>query len=105
MDPLVIVVTVVAVVLCLVLLVVGVQTILVLQQMRQTLARVNRLTESAENNLNRAIAPLQNLGGMMEGMRTGFRMLELFSSFLHKQSSADDEIALTDKAKDKTDSK
>jgi len=41
----------------------------------------------------------------MEGMRTGFRMLELFSSFLHKQSSADDEIALTDKAKDKTDSK
>jgi len=80
MDPLVIVVTVVAVILSLVLLVVGVQTILVLQQVRVTLQRVNHLTEIAEVSLNKVSAPLQNLGGMMEGMKTGFRMLELFST-------------------------
>ncbi len=85
MDPLVIVVTVVAVILSLVLLVVGVQTILVLQQVRVTLQRVNHLTEIAEVSLNKVSAPLQNLGGMMEGMKTGFRMLELFSTFLKRQ--------------------
>jgi len=82
MDPLVIVVTVVAVILSLVLLVVGVQTILVLQQLRKTLEKVNHLTEIAEVSLNKVVTPLQNVGGMMEGMKTGFKMLELFSTFL-----------------------
>lgn len=86
MDPLVIVVTVVAVVLSLVLLVVGIQTILVLQQIRRTLERVNQLTEVAESSLQKVAAPLQNLGGMMSGMKTGFKMLEMFTQFLQKHN-------------------
>lgn len=85
MDPLVIVVTVVAVILSLVLLVVGVQTILVLQQVRKTLERVNHLTEIAESSLQKASLPLQNLGGMMQGVKTGFKMFEVFANFLQKQ--------------------
>lgn len=86
MDPLVIVVTVVAVILSLVLLVVGVQTILVLQQVRRTLERVNHLTEIAEMSLQKASLPLQNLGGMMQGMKTGFKMFEMFAQYLHRQA-------------------
>lgn len=89
MDPLVIVVTVVAVILSLVLLVVGVQTILVLQQVRKTLERVNHLTEIAEVSLQKAALPLQNLGGMMQGMKTGIKMFEVFTNFLHKQVQDD----------------
>ncbi len=88
MDPLVIVVTVVAVVLSLVLLVVGVQTILVLQQLRKTLERVNHLADIAETSINRTLAPLQNIGGMMDGMKTGFKMLELFGTFLRRQTDS-----------------
>lgn len=87
MDPLVIAVTIVAIVLSIILLVVGVQTIMVLQQVRKTLERANQLIESAEASVNRLTSPLQNLGGMMDGLKTGFKMLEMFAHFL-KQNTA-----------------
>ena len=91
MDPLVIVLTVVASILSVVLLVVGVQTILVLQQLRRTLERVNRMTEVVEFSVTKVVTPLSNLGGMMGGMKTGFRMLEMFTNFLQKQTQTDSE--------------
>jgi hypothetical protein len=85
MDPLVIVVTVVAAILSLVLLVVGVQTILVLQQVRKTLERINRLADVTESSVTKVFAPLQHMGNMVDGMKTGFRLLESFSTFLRRQ--------------------
>ena len=90
MDPMVIILTVVASILSLVLLVVGVQTILVLQQVRKTLDRVNRMSEAVETGVNKVVTPLSNLGGMMGGMKTGFKMLELFSNFLQRHAEDDD---------------
>jgi hypothetical protein len=87
MDPLVIILTVVASILSLVLLVVGVQTILVLQQLRKTLEKVNRMTDVVEFSVTKVVTPLSNLGGMMGGMKAGFRMLELFTAFLQKQTN------------------
>ncbi len=86
MDPLVIVLTVVAAVLSIILVVVGVQTILVLQEMRRSLQRFNELAEVLEQTLDRAFAPLQNLGGMMQGMKVGLKMFESFAHFIKKQS-------------------
>jgi len=89
MDPLVIILTVVASILSLVLLVVGVQTILVLQQLRKTIERVNRMSDVVEVSVTKVVTPLANLGGMMGGMKTGFRMLELFTNFLQKQTNSE----------------
>lgn len=82
MDPLVIVLTVVAAILSLILIVVGVQAILVLQEVRRSLHRFNELLDTIE----RAFAPLQNLGGMMAGMKVGLKMFESFAHFIKKQN-------------------
>lgn len=89
MDPLVVVLTVVAAILSVVLIVVGVQTILVLQEVKRSLQRFNSMTDVIEKTVHKAFAPLQNVGGMMTGFKTGFRLLETFTTFL-KRSSQDE---------------
>lgn len=84
MDPLSIVLTVVAAILSVVLLVVGVQTILVLQEVRRSLRNFNRTTEVIEEAVVRTLAPFQQLGGVGAGLRTGMRLLENFSNFVKK---------------------
>lgn len=86
MDPLVVVLTVVAAILSVVLIVVGVQTILVLQEVKRSLQRFNTMTEVIEKTVNKALSPLQNVGGMMTGFKTGFKLLETFSTFLKRSS-------------------
>lgn len=88
MDPLVIVLTVVAAILSIVLVVVSVQAILVLQELRRTLQRVNALTNTIESTLIRVHTPFQNLGGMIQGLKTGFHMLDTFAHYIKNSSSA-----------------
>ncbi len=87
MDPLSIVLTVVAAILSIVLLVVGVQTILVLQEVRRSLNNFNRMTEVVEDTVVRTLSPFQQLGGVGAGLRTGFRLLETFSNFISTKSN------------------
>lgn len=91
MDPLVIVLTVVAAILSVVLIVVGVQTILVLQEVRRTLVRINAMTEVVETTVTRTLTPLQNMGGMVGGLKTGFRLLETFTNFLHRSTDEEED--------------
>jgi hypothetical protein len=86
MDPLVVVLTVVAAILSVVLIVVGVQTILVLQEVKRSLQRFNTMTDIVEKTVTKALSPLQNVGGMMTGFKTGFKLLETFSTFLKRSS-------------------
>lgn len=91
MDPLVVVLTVVAAILSIILIVVGVQSILVLQEVRRSLKRFNELADVVEMTLTKTFTPLQNLGGMMQGMKAGMKMFETFARFVKKQSE-DEEI-------------
>lgn len=86
MDPLSIVLTIVAAILSLVLIGVGVQTILVLQEVRRSLQHFNHFTNVMEDTLTRTFAPLQQLGGMAQGMKAGFVMLESFTHFLRSKT-------------------
>src|SRR5687768_16136340 len=87
MDPLVIVLTVVAAILSLILIVVGVQTITALQEIRRTMHRFNQVADTIESAVNKALVPLQNLGGMMNGMKLGMKMFEAFAGFLQRNST------------------
>lgn len=82
MDPLAIVLTVVAAVLALVLVIVGVQVILVLQEVKHSLRSFNQMTQLIETTVTKTFAPLQQVGGMVHGMKTGFKLLETFSTFI-----------------------
>lgn len=79
-----IVLTIVLVIIAIVLAVVGVQVVLVLNEIRKTLQRVNETLDTAEQRINAIISPLQNLGGMTQGLSTGLRVFETFVNWLSR---------------------
>lgn len=70
-----------------VLTVVGVQLVLTLFEVKRTLARVNTLLNQAEDKFENVLAPLRNLGGMANGLQTGFRVFESFIGWLNRSRS------------------
>ncbi|MFH2118728.1 MAG: hypothetical protein ABII10_03265 [Candidatus Paceibacterota bacterium] len=76
------VLTVVAVILTIILSIVGVQIILVLNEAKRTLHKVNSTLDEAEAKINAIISPLQNLGGLAGGLQAGVKAFEVFTSWL-----------------------
>lgn len=67
-----------------VLTVVGVQLVQTLFEVKRTLARVNSLLDQAEDKFENVLSPLRNLGGMANGLQTGFRVFESFIGWLNR---------------------
>lgn len=88
MDILPVIFAVVIIILTVVLSVVGVQIILVLNEVRRTLRRVNTTLDMAEQRINAVVAPLQNLGGVAQGLTTGFKVFEGFVKWLNKDKES-----------------
>lgn len=86
METLPLILTIVLIILAVVLIVVGVQLFLVLFEFRRTLRRVNETVDLVETRLVSVLAPFQSLGGAVSGMRAGFKVFELFVSWLNKNS-------------------
>ncbi|OGJ38006.1 MAG: hypothetical protein A2383_02850 [Candidatus Pacebacteria bacterium RIFOXYB1_FULL_39_46] len=76
------VLTVVAVILTIILSIVGVQIILVLNEAKRTLHKINTTLDEAEAKINAIISPLQNLGGLAGGLQTGIKVFEAFTGWL-----------------------
>lgn len=85
MDPLIIVLTIVITVFSVVLVVAGIQVILVLQEFKKTLRRVNILADTLEKTADRALSPLANLGGTIDGVKSGLKVAQAFMSWLNKE--------------------
>ncbi|MBD3279377.1 MAG: hypothetical protein GF390_01555 [Candidatus Pacebacteria bacterium] len=83
-DILPIVFAVVLVILTVVLSVVGIQIILVLMEIKRTLKKFNNTLDMAETKINQVIAPLQSLGGMATGVKSGIKVFEAFVSWLQR---------------------
>lgn len=81
-----IVLTIVLVIVAIVLAVVGVQVVLVLNEIRKTLTRVNDTLDTAEQRINAILTPLQNIGGMSQGLNTGFKVFEAFVGWLSRNN-------------------
>jgi uncharacterized protein YoxC len=81
------VLAVVAIVLTIILSVVGVQIIMVLSEVKKTLNKVNTTLDDAEAKINSLISPLQNLGGLANGLQTGVKVFESFTGWLDKRKN------------------
>lgn len=79
-----IILTSVLIVLALVLTIVGVQLFMTLMEFRRTLKRVNESVDMIETRLISLTAPFQSLGGAVAGMKTGFKVFELFVHWLNR---------------------
>jgi uncharacterized protein YoxC len=84
MDILPIVFAVVMIILTVVLSVVGVQVIMVLNEVRRTLRKINTTLDTAEKRITAITQPLQNLGGVANGLNTGFKVFEGFVKWLNR---------------------
>lgn len=84
MEPFQIVLTVVLVVLVIVVSVVGIQMILVLAEARKTLRNVNNTIDALQEKVTNFTHPFQNLGGTLQGIKTGMQFFEAFTSWLNK---------------------
>lgn len=85
MDPLIILLTVVITVFSVVLIIAGIQIILVLQEVKRTLQRINLLAESIERLTEKASVPLAGLGGTLEGVKGGLKVAQAFMSWLNRE--------------------
>jgi len=76
------VLVIVAVILTVILSVVGVQIILVMNEVKKTLTKVNATLDEAEAKINAIVSPLQHLGGLAGGLQTGIKVFESFTNWL-----------------------
>ncbi len=88
MDILPRVFSVVFVFLAVVLSVVGVQMVMVLMQLRQTLQRVNAALSTAEAKVASLTEPLKQFSGTVSGIKTGLKVFETFVGWLQKDKNA-----------------
>lgn len=88
MEILPIAFSVILIVLTIIISVVGVQLVLVLMEVRKTLAKLNLVLDTAEDRINAIVMPIQNLGGMASGLQTGFKVFESFVGWLHRNKES-----------------
>ena len=84
MDPLLLTLTIVLSILAIVLTIVGLQIILVLQEFKNTLKRVNMAADTVEKVVLKSVGPLANMGGIIDGVRGGLKIMHAFASWLGK---------------------
>lgn len=75
---------VVLIVITVVLAIVGYQLIMVLQELKKTLIKINTTIDTVETRFSSIIEPLQRLGGAASGIRTGMRVFETFVGWLNR---------------------
>lgn len=84
MDYLPIIFASVLIIVTIVLVAVGVQLIIVLTELRRTLRKVNATLDTVELTVSSVVQPLHNLGGMANGLTTGFKVFEAFVGWLQR---------------------
>jgi len=89
-ETLPIVLIIVLVLLTVVLLVVGIQIVLTLVEVRKTLTRANGLITDIEQKIDDIAHPLKNLGGVVGGLQTGFKLFEGFVGWLSHDKNRKD---------------
>jgi len=75
------------VILTIILTAVGIQLFLVLKTFRQTVQKVNNITDEAEAKIKKIAQPLQGLVGIAAGVKTGVKVFEGFVSYLNKKKN------------------
>ena len=91
MDPLVILLTVVVTILTVLLVIVGVQVIFILRDVRQMVAKMNQTVDHVERVASHLSMPFSQMGGLVEGVKSGFKMAEAFVKWLTERSAKDDD--------------
>lgn len=64
--------------------IVGIQLIFLLKELRTSLGRFNNVLTSAETTIGKFAQPLTGIVGLVEGIRQSTQIIEIISSFLNR---------------------
>ncbi len=78
MDPAQTILFVVIIVLTVLLLVLGIQVFFILRELRQTIAKTNKVLDEAGEITESVSAPLSNMSTLITGLRTGASIASIF---------------------------
>lgn len=76
-------------------IIVGIQLIYVLRELRHTLAKVNQTVDTVSETLDKIAQPALGIFAILEGLKESSKIIELVSGFLNKNkahSSTDEEF-------------
>lgn len=79
--------TAILVILATIMAAVGIQVLLVLNQVRKTLRRVNMVIDGVDEKYQQLIKPFSDVGSMAAGVKTGLKLAEMFGQWLNQDSS------------------
>lgn len=86
MDPLILLLIVVTSVLTVLLVIVGVQVVMILREVKTTLTHVNKTLDTADNIVTALSRPLSGLSDITAGVRTGLKITESFVSWISSKN-------------------
>lgn len=89
MDPLILLLIVVTSVLTVLLVIVGVQVIMILREVKTTLTHVNKTLDAADNIVSVLARPVSGLSDIAAGIRTGLKITESFVSWISSKNRDD----------------
>lgn len=67
--------------------IIGIQLILILKELRHSLKKFNSVLDTAESCLQRLSQPATAIAGILEGFRQSSTLVQTISSFLNKKRS------------------
>ena len=91
MEPLVILLIIVTIILTTLLSIVGIQIILMHRDLRHTIQRVNSTLDSADQLLANVSSPFTRMGGMIEGVKSGLKVAEMFVKWVKKNADNEEQ--------------
>jgi len=84
MDPLVLLLIIVTSILTVLLVIVGVQVVMILKEVKTTLSHVNKTLEVADNIVGALAKPASGIADIVAGVKTGLKITDSFVSWISK---------------------
>jgi hypothetical protein len=89
MDPLIVLLIVVTTILTALLVIVGVQVIMILKEVKTTLTHVNKTLDTADDIVSALARPVSGLSDIAAGVKTGLKITESFVSWISSKNRDD----------------
>jgi len=78
-------------VLTILLVIVGIQVIFILREIRQTIHHVNSTLNIVDKVVTGLKNPFEEFGGLIQGLKGGLKVVESFGNWMHKKTAQDNE--------------
>jgi len=74
--------------------IIGIQIILLLKELKTSLTHLNSVLDTAENTLNKIAHPVAGVAGIVEGLKQSTKIIDTIAGFVNKHRSPEPPVQL-----------